>query len=93
MAISNDLRIRLVGKVASGMSCRGAAAHFDVSPSSAIRFVQRYAEEGTVAVKHPPPRKRRLDPYGDDILRWTLGGITANQALFDSHIVVSGEKE
>ena len=70
MAISNDLRIRVVRKVGSGMSCRRAAAHFDVSPSSAIRFVQRYEEEGTVAVKQPPPRKRRLDPYGDDILRW-----------------------
>ena len=70
MAISDDLRIRVVRKVASGSSCRRAAAHFQVSPSSAIRFVQRYEEEGSVAVKQPPPRKRRLDPYGDDILRW-----------------------
>ena len=70
MAISHDLRIRVVKKVASGQSCRQAAAHFQVSPSSAIRFVQRYEEEGTVAVRQPPPRRRRLDPYGDDILRW-----------------------
>ena len=70
MAASEDLRIRLVRKVASGMSRRQAAAHFDVSPSSAVRFVKRYEDEGTVAVKPRPPRKRRLDPYGEDILRW-----------------------
>jgi len=52
------------------MSRRAAAARFDVSPSSAVRFVQRYEENGTVAVTLPPPRRRRLDPYGDDILRW-----------------------
>ena len=27
-------------------------------------------DEGTVAVKPRPSRKRRLDPYGEDILRW-----------------------
>ena len=52
------------------MSRRQAAVHFDVSPRSAVRFVKRYEDEGTVAVKPRPPRKRRLDPYGEDILRW-----------------------
>ena len=70
MSVSEDLRIRLVRKVASGMSRRRAAAHFGVSASSAVRFVKRYEDEGTVAVKPRPPRKRRLDPYGEDILRW-----------------------
>ncbi len=70
MAYSEDLRIRLVRKVASGMSRRRAAAHFEVSPSSAVRFARRYADEGTVAVKLHPPQKRRLDPYGADILGW-----------------------
>ena len=70
MAASEDLRIRLVRKVASGMSRRQAAAHFEVSASSAVRYVKRYEEEGTVAVKPRPPRKRRLDPYGEDILCW-----------------------
>lgn len=70
MAISSDLRIRLVRKVASGVSRRQAAAHFDVSPSSAVRFVRRYEDEGTVAVRPRSPQKRRLDPYGEDILGW-----------------------
>ena len=70
MAISEDLRIRVVRKVASGMSRRRAAAHFEVSVSSAVRFARRYEDEGTVAVKPRPPRKRRLEPYGEDILHW-----------------------
>ena len=70
MTISQDLRIRLVQKVAEGMSCRGAAAHFDVSPSSAIRFTHQYETEGSVALKVRGPHKRRLDPYGEYLLSW-----------------------
>ncbi len=70
MTISEDLRLRVVKKVASGMSRRRAAAHFDVSVSSAIRFVKQHEEEGSVAPRRRRPYKRRLDPYGDDILRW-----------------------
>ncbi len=67
MAISEDLRIRIVRKVASGLSRHKAAALFEVSSSSAIRFARRYEEEGTLAIK---PRKRRLDPFGEDIRCW-----------------------
>ncbi len=67
MALSEDLRIRLVRKVANGMSRR--AAHFEVSARSAARIVKRYADEGTVAVRPRAARKRRRDPYGADILR------------------------
>ena len=70
MAASEDLRSRLVRKVASGLSRRQAAALFEVSASSAVRYVKRYEEEGTVAIRPRSPRKRRLDPYGEDILRW-----------------------
>ena len=70
MAYSEDLRIRLVRKVASGMSRRQAAAHFEVSPSTAVRYARRYEDKGTVAVKARAKQKRRLDPYSDDILGW-----------------------
>ncbi len=70
MAILEDLRIRLVKKVSSGLSRRQAAAHFEVSASSAVRFVKQYEEEGTVALKPRAAYKRRLDRYGEDILRW-----------------------
>jgi len=94
VAASEDLRIRLVRKVASGMSRRQAAAHFEVSASSAIRFVKRYEDEGTVAVRPRPPRKRRLDPYGEDILSWieetpdlTLDELS--QRLHDVHDLIA----
>jgi len=70
MTISQDLRIRLVRKVAGGLSRRQAAAHFEVSPSSAIRFVRQYDSEGSVAPKARKRYKRRLDPYGEDLLKW-----------------------
>jgi len=42
MAISEDLRIRIVRKVASCLSRRQAATLFDVGVSSAIQFARRY---------------------------------------------------
>jgi transposase len=70
VTISQDLRIRLVKKIATGISCRQAAKHFEVSPSSAIRFSKQYEAEGSVDPKKRGPQKRRLDPYGEDILGW-----------------------
>jgi transposase len=70
MALSRDLRLRVVGKVAEGMSRRQAAAHFGVSTRSAIRFAKRFETEGHVEVRPRPPRQRRLDPYGEDIRAW-----------------------
>ena len=49
---SIDLRERVVSAVEEGeMSCRGAAAQFGVSVSSAIKWVQRFRETGSVAAK------------------------------------------
>lgn len=47
---SIDLRERVVSAVESGeMSCRRAAAHFDVGVSTAIAWVRRFRETGSVA--------------------------------------------
>ncbi len=51
MALSQDLRLRIVDLVASGVSRREAARQFQVSASSAIRFVRRVAEVGHVGVE------------------------------------------
>ena len=46
---SNDLRERVVGAVERGeLSCRRAAAHYDVGISTAIRWVQRLRRTGSV---------------------------------------------
>src|ERR1051326_1984822 len=47
---SNDLRERVVEAVETGgLSRHQAAARFDVSVSSAIRWVERYRSQGSVA--------------------------------------------
>lgn len=51
---SDDLRGLVVAEVAAGASRRSAALRFKVSASSAIRWVERHAETGSVS-----PQKRR----------------------------------
>ena len=46
---SLDLRERVVAAVAAGMSRKQAAAHYQVSHSSAIRWSKRLAETGSPA--------------------------------------------
>ena len=46
---SLDLRERVVAAVASGMSRKRAAAHYQVSHSSAIRWTRRLSETGSPA--------------------------------------------
>jgi transposase len=50
---SDDLRIRVVEAVAAWSSRRAAAARYAVSVSSAIRWTERAAKEGS-----PKPRKQ-----------------------------------
>src|SRR5713226_7351276 len=50
-AYSQDLRERVIGAVEAGASCREAAAVFEVSPSSAIRWVALWRRTGTVAAE------------------------------------------
>lgn len=49
--LSQDLRDRVVAAIDGGMSCRAAAAHFDVSISSAIRWRRRALEHGRAVAK------------------------------------------
>jgi len=70
MALSQDLRRRIVDLVATGVSRRAAARHFQVSISSAIRFVKQVEEVGHVEVKPRKRRRSRLDPFGNDIKGW-----------------------
>ena len=68
-AHSNDLRSRVVAEVAGGMSRRQAAAHFRVSASSAIRWVELHGETGEVS---PRPRggksRSPLEPHREWLL-------------------------
>jgi len=70
MALSQDLRWRIVDLVNSGISRRQAARHFQVSVSSAIRFARQAAQTGHVEVAPRKKRKSRLDAFHDIILAW-----------------------
>ena len=63
-----DLRVRVIKFVEAGGSRRDAAEHFEVSASSAIRWLQRFREDGTC---EPMPRgggTSPLEKYSQQIL-------------------------
>jgi len=58
---SQDLRERVVGAVASGLTCRVVAARFGVSVASAVKWSQRFRATGSAAAaKMGGRRPRRL---------------------------------
>ncbi|WP_246415062.1 IS630 family transposase, partial [Rhizorhapis suberifaciens] len=48
-AHSSDLRVRIVGEIERGQSCRAAARRFGVSAATAVRLAQRKAQTGSLA--------------------------------------------
>jgi transposase len=68
--VSNDLRLRIVRRIASGKSRRAAAAQFDVAPSTAVRVQARYAATGSVepARQGRPKGSGKLAPFSTAIL-------------------------
>ncbi len=48
---SQDLRERVAGAIAQGVSARAAARRFDISVSTAIRWAQRWRGEGHVQAR------------------------------------------
>jgi transposase len=77
-AYSEDLRIRLVRYVEGGVSARSAAKVFGVSESSAIKWMQLWRRQGSVA-PHPVRghRRRLLEGHTD----WLLEVIEAKTDL------------
>ena len=59
---SEDLRERVVAAVEAGATRHAAAAHFKVSVSSAVRWVQRWRASGEIAAK---PRGGSASPLED----------------------------
>ena len=76
---SLDLRERVVGAVVhGGLSARAAAARFRVSASSAIKWVQRFRQSGSVA---PLPAPRRPGSPLNAEADWLLAVIAAEPDL------------
>jgi transposase len=68
---SEDLRVRIVGEIERGQSCRAAARRFGVSAATAVRLAQRKAKTGSVA----PARQGR--PAGSGLLRAHVDALVA----------------
>jgi transposase len=61
--ISMDLRLRIVRAVGQGSSIREAARRFAVSPSAAIKLMQRVRATGSAApARYGGHRRRVLEP-------------------------------
>jgi putative transposase len=68
--ISLDLRLRIMGAVEQGSSIRGAARRFAVSPSAAIKLMQRVRATGSPApARYGGHRRPLLAPYQADLER------------------------
>ena len=81
---SGDLRQRVIGTVEAGASRREAADLFDISISSAIRWMQRWRDEGSSEPKARGGSRSALENYAERILAlvaehpdWTLEEILA----------------
>ena len=58
-AYSGDLRVRVIAAVVAGASRREAGGRFEISPSSSIRWLQRWEESGNA---EPKPRGGSTSP-------------------------------
>jgi transposase len=68
--ISMDLRLRIVGAVEGGSSIREAARRFAVSPSAAIKLMQRVRATGSAApARYGSHRRPLLGPHENDLRR------------------------
>jgi transposase len=70
MALSRDIREKVVKAIAGGMSRRQAAARFDIGPATAVRWAKRVETTGEVApLKMGGDRgSRRIEAHADFIL-------------------------
>lgn len=66
--ISTDLRLRIVRAVERGSSIRAAARRFAVSPSAAIKLMQRVRATGSAAPeRYGGHRRPVLEPHAADL--------------------------
>jgi transposase len=63
-----ELRVRVIQFVEAGGSRREAAEHFDIGVSSAIRWMQRFREDGTCEPMPSGGSTSPLEKYAKQIL-------------------------
>lgn len=89
-ALSNDLRVRLIGAIETqGMSCHAAAERFGVAPSTAVKLMQHWRQSGA---SEPRPqggdrRSERIEAYSSEILSLIAGARDITLAEIASHLL------
>ena len=70
MALSMDIRKKVMKAIEGGMSRRKAAARFDIGPATAVRWAKRVETTGEVAplMMGGDRRSRRIEAHADFIL-------------------------
>ena len=71
MALSKDIREKVVKAIAGGMSRRQAAARFDIGPATAVRWAKRVETTGNVAPMKMggDRRSQRIEAHAEFILK------------------------
>src|SRR4051794_2246965 len=66
---SEDLRERVIEAVEAGSSRREAAERFEISPSSAVKWLQHWEDTGSAAPKPTGGSVSPLEEHADAIFR------------------------
>ena len=68
--VSLDLRQRVIAAIDAGLSCRAAAARFDVAASAAVKWHRRWRDTGSAAPRAQggDTRSGRIEALGPAIL-------------------------
>jgi transposase len=68
MALSMDIREKVMKAIVGGMSRRRAAARFDIGPATAVRWAKRVETSGSIAPsKMGGRRSQRIEAHADFI--------------------------
>jgi transposase len=67
-SLSGDLRERVIEAVEAAASRREASERFEISPSSAVRWLQRWRDHGVCAPKPRGGSRSPLEDYAERIL-------------------------
>jgi len=65
---SNDLRARVIEAVEAGASRREAAESFNLCPSSAVKWLQRWRDTGSAKAKPTGGSRSRLEGHAKELL-------------------------
>ena len=85
---SLDLGVRVIKAIEAGASRREVAESFEISPSSAVKWMQRWCATGSVAAK---PSGGRLSPL-EERAQWLLALVTDQPDLTLDEIVLAMRK-